>query len=127
MRKNKTDENTETGMVKGIESGWRDLGLPENNSEDVARSIVICATANRSRAKYDKQSLTTIRVTHQGAKLPFWGKILFIAGGESYEIEDKFNELEPEWLGAENSKILEKGQDFLMNGETSWDTSKSKL
>ncbi|KAF8860205.1 NAD(P)-binding protein [Acephala macrosclerotiorum] len=124
---NKVNENAETGMVKGIESGWRELGLPENRPEDIARSIVICVTANRSRAKYDKQSLTTTRLTHQGVKLPFWGKVFFVAGGESYEIEDKLNELELEWLGKENSKVLEKGQDFLMNGETSWDTSKSKL
>ncbi|CZR63059.1 related to 3-hydroxyacyl-CoA dehydrogenase [Phialocephala subalpina] len=119
---------TKTGMVAGIESGWRALGLPENKPEDVARSILICATANRSRAKYDKQSLTAIpKVSHQGANLPFWGKILLVAGGESYEIEDKFKELEPELIGKENSRVFAKGQEFLMNGETSWDTSKSKM
>jgi len=119
---------TKTGMVAGIESGWRELGLPENKPEDVARSIVICATANRARVKYDTKTLETSRgLRHGGTKVPFWGKILFVAGGESYEIEEKFDNLEPEWLGAENSKSLAIGQDFLMNGETSWDTTKSKL
>ncbi|KUJ09442.1 putative estradiol 17 beta-dehydrogenase [Mollisia scopiformis] len=118
---------TKTGMVKGIESGWRDLGLPENKPEDVARAIVICATANRAKAKYDTHTLSTSRKTHSGAKTPFWGKILFVSGGESYEIEDNYDRLEPEWLGVENSEVLKKGQDFLMNGETSWDTTKANL
>lgn len=67
-------------------------------------------------------------MSHEGAKLPFWGKILFVGGGQSYEIEDRINELEPLWLGEENSKVLEKGQEFLMDGSTSWDPSvKAKL
>jgi hypothetical protein len=35
------------GMVKGIEKGWAELKLPANEPEDVARSILLCATANR--------------------------------------------------------------------------------
>lgn len=103
-------------MVAGIEAGWRELGLPENVPEDVARSILVCATANCGKGK-----------THQGARLPFAGKILFVAGGQSYEIEDNIQELEPAWLGKSNSEKLRLGQDFLMNGETSWDTAISKL
>ncbi|KAH7311854.1 putative 15-hydroxyprostaglandin dehydrogenase [Rhexocercosporidium sp. MPI-PUGE-AT-0058] len=72
---------TKTAMVAGIETGWRELSLPENEPEDVAESILICATANRR------------------AVLPFAGKVVFVAGGESYEIEDGINELEPRWLG----------------------------
>lgn len=106
----------ETAMVAGIEAGWKELHLPENEPEDVANSILICATANRVE---DSNS-------HKGAKLPFTGKIVFVAGGQSYEIEDSMQELEPEWLGRENSKSLVVGQDFLMNGETSWDTEKAK-
>lgn len=50
-----------------------------------------------------------------------------MAGGESYEIEERFDELEPEWLGEENSRVLKLGQEFLMNGETSWDTGKARI
>ena len=102
--------------MKGIEKGWYEQGLPTNEPEDGADSILICATANRgSNGK-----------THEGAVLPFAGKILYLAGGESYEIEDKLWELEPEWLGKENSAVLEKGQAYLASFGTSWDASKLK-
>jgi hypothetical protein len=105
---------TETGMVKGIEKGWADLSLPANEPEDVANSILICATANRGKEG----------VRHEGAEMPFAGKIVWVAGGESYEIEDEIQRLEPEWLGEENSRVLKRGQDFLMDEGTSWDSSK---
>ena len=108
------DRSVETKLVKGIEAGWRELGLPENEPEDVARSIVLCASANRS----DEGK------THVGAKMPFAGKILWIAGGEAYEIEDAIQELEPKWLGEENSKVLARGQEFLASQGTSWDADK---
>jgi NAD(P)-dependent dehydrogenase (short-subunit alcohol dehydrogenase family) len=106
----------ETRLVKGIEDGWRELGLPENTPEDVARSILLCATANRE----GKEKI------HDGAQMPFAGKILWIAGGEAHEIEDAIQALEPQWLGEENSKILAKGQEFLASQGTSWDADKLK-
>jgi hypothetical protein len=102
-------------MVLGIEKGWYERNLPVNEPEDVARSIIICATANRGK---DGQ-------THAGARLPFAGKMLHVAGGESYEIEDELKNLEPFWLGTENSKILAMGQAYLASEGTSWDTTKS--
>ncbi|KAH7390371.1 putative 15-hydroxyprostaglandin dehydrogenase [Cadophora sp. MPI-SDFR-AT-0126] len=139
---------TKTAMVAGIESGWRDLHLPENEPEDVAKSILICATANRllsisnlsnpnhpnpqhqnaasSTSKTDENEPAPKVTGHEGAALPFTGKILFVAGGQSYEIEDKMDELEPVWLGRENSEVLVKGQEFLMRDGVSWDTSKAK-
>jgi NAD(P)-dependent dehydrogenase (short-subunit alcohol dehydrogenase family) len=105
---------TKTGMVKGIEVGWNKLHLPENMPEDVARALVMCATANRGEAKQ----------THDGAVSPFEGKIVWVGGGESYEIEDNIQRLEPEWLGEENSRVLQKGQDYLSAGDTSWDEVK---
>ena len=63
---------------------------------------------------------------HAGAKLPFQGKILYVAGGESYEIEDAIQELEPKWLGEENSKVLAKGQEYLASAGTSWDETAKK-
>lgn len=87
-----------------------------NEPADVARAIVICATANRGLGGK----------THKGAVLPFSGKILYVAGGKSYEFEDKLQELEPAWLGKENSDTLEKGQAYFDAILTSWDASKSK-
>ena len=102
-------------MVTGIEVGWRKLGLPENEAQDVARAMVICATANRG---VKTQS-------HQNAALPFTGKILWVAGGQSYEIEDRIQALEPQWLGEENARVLAKGQAFLADDTTSWDAEKT--
>lgn len=101
-------------MVLGIEKGWHERGLPVNEPEDVARAILICATANRGSGG----------LTHQGTRLPFAGKIVYVSGGESYEIEDAIQSLEPAWLGKENSQVLEKGQEYLASDSTSWDESK---
>jgi hypothetical protein len=103
-------------MVKGIEAGWYAQGLPTNEPSDVARTIVLCATANRGHDK----------TTHNGAVLPFAGKILWVGGGKPYEIEDRLQALEPEWLGKENSAVLAKGQAYLEDEETSWDADKNK-
>ncbi|KAH6975714.1 hypothetical protein EDB80DRAFT_867724 [Ilyonectria destructans] len=105
---------TLTAMTKGIAKGWLDLDLPTSNPEDVARAILICATANQ----------TTPTSNHGQVQLPFHGKIVFIAGGEPYEIEDRLQALEPEWLGRENSRVLKKGQDYLHSGSTSWKHSR---
>lgn len=39
-----------------------------------------------------------------------------MAGGETYEIEDRVQELEGVWLGEENSRVLEKGQEYSVPG-----------
>jgi hypothetical protein len=106
----------ETRLVKGIEAGWYAQGLPTNEPEDVAKAIVLCASANRGPHG----------TTHHGARLPFAGKILWVGGGKPYEIEDRLQGLEPEWLGKENSAILAQGQAYLDAAETSWDADKHK-
>jgi hypothetical protein len=103
-------------MIVGIEKAWIEGGYPINEPEDVARTIVVCATANRGPEG----------VTHGGAKLPFSGKMIYVSGGEGYEIEDAQKALEPQWLGEENSRILAKGQEFLARADVSWDPEKSK-
>lgn len=65
--------------------------------------MLICATANRGQNEQ----------THKNAALPFAGKIIWVGGGGSYEIEDRIQALESQWLGEENSKVLIKGQEFL--------------
>ncbi|KAK5674335.1 hypothetical protein LTS10_012919 [Elasticomyces elasticus] len=102
---------TTTGMVAGIRDGWESRHLPRNEPEDVAESMMMCATA---------ETADRAGTTHQGAQIPFSGKILFVAGGKSYEIEDAMQALEPEWLGRDNSRALQIGQEYLMSSETSW-------
>ncbi|CAH0020302.1 unnamed protein product [Clonostachys rhizophaga] len=99
---------TRTVLTSGIAVSWEELDLPMNEPEDIATSMLICATANGSGGR------------HPGSVLPFHGKILYVAGGKSYEIEDNLQKLEPQWLGEENSRMLAKGQDFLHNGTTTW-------
>jgi hypothetical protein len=107
--------DAETRMVSGIEVGWRKLGLPENEPGDVAKAMAICATANRGQNA----------LVHQNAVSPFTGKIVWVAGGKSYEIEDRIQALEPQWLGEENARVLAKGQAFLQDDSTSWDAEKT--
>lgn len=97
-------------MVKGIEDGWYERGLPVNEPADVVKAFLICAT---SGVKQDNN-------TSSSGSAPFSGKILYIAGGESYEIEDRLQALEPQWLGSENSRVLQLGQAYLEDPSTSW-------
>ncbi|KAI9370414.1 hypothetical protein BJX61DRAFT_535665 [Aspergillus egyptiacus] len=106
---------TRTRMIVGIEKPWTEAGLPVNEPEDVARTILLCATANRgSDGK-----------THTGAQLPFSGKMVYMSGGEGYEIEDAQKSLEPQWLGEENSRVLARGQAFLARDDISWDPARA--
>ncbi|EJU00087.1 NADP-binding protein [Dacryopinax primogenitus] len=97
---------TETVMVEGIETLWDKASLPTNEPSDIAMCIATAATANN-----DPKS------RHPGAATPFNGKALFISGGRFYEIEDNIDRLEPEWLGAQNSRDLFKGQEVLGSGD----------
>lgn len=90
-------------MAKAISEGWYKLGLPTNEAADVAAAIILCATANRGNAG----------LMHHNAAQPFAGKILWVGGGKTYEIEDRIQALEPQWLGALNSTELARGQAYL--------------
>ncbi|OQV09302.1 hypothetical protein CLAIMM_13436 [Cladophialophora immunda] len=94
---------TKTPMAEWFQDDWIGSGLPTNEPEDVARAMLICATANRGHGDE----------THQNVALPFAGKILWVGGGGTYEIEDRIQALESQWLGEENSKVLAQGQEFL--------------
>ncbi|KAL4924961.1 uncharacterized protein BDV17DRAFT_198535 [Aspergillus undulatus] len=106
---------TRTRMIVGIEKGWEEQGYPISEAEDVVQCIMICATANRGR---DGE-------THTGARLPFEGKMIFIAGSEGYEIEEAQKRLEPLWLGEENSRAVARGQEYLSRKDVSWDPESS--
>lgn len=90
-------------MAKPLEEGWMKNKLPSNEASDIAETIAICATANRGDGSF----------LHKGVELPFAGKIVWVGGGKSYEIEDRIQALEPQWLGRENSSVLARGQEYL--------------
>lgn len=103
-----------TNMTKGFEDSWIAQGLPTNQAADVARAILICASANRAPPQKG----------HGNAVLPFAGKIILVGGGESYEIEDSIQALEPQWMGPELSNQVSKGQGFLKQ-MADWDKPKN--
>ncbi|KAH0342005.1 hypothetical protein KCU83_g9429, partial [Aureobasidium melanogenum] len=94
---------TRTNMTSGFEKAWMAEGLPTNEAIDVAHSILHCACVNRAK---DMGSISD-------AVLPFAGNILYVAGGETYEVDHLIQSLEPQWLGYANSEAVAKGQRFL--------------
>lgn len=80
-------------MVAGVEEGWRKANLPINQPMDVAKVIagVVCA---------------------QGLN----GTSMYVEGGRAWEIERNLERLQPQWLGEEASRSLEKGQVVLGEG-----------
>jgi len=79
---------------------------------DVVTSFLICVTSGPAEDNNNAKST--------GSAAPFSGKILYIAGGDTYEIEDNLQALEPQWLGSENSRVLKLGQAYLEDPSTSW-------
>jgi len=80
-------------LVKGIEESCYKLNLPTNEPADVARAIIICATANTDNSR-----------THKGTKLPFSGKIcIFLA---ARPMKHKIISENSNLSGMENSEVL---------------------
>ncbi|KAK5045630.1 hypothetical protein LTR84_008999 [Exophiala bonariae] len=100
---------TFTSMTKGIAPAWKGSGLPYNVAQDVANAMLYAVMANVKSSPSDT-----------GSRGQFHGKVIFVGGGKSYEIEDRLQTLEPHWLGEANSRILEKGQAFLHSGSAPW-------
>ncbi|KAF7197492.1 hypothetical protein HII31_01302 [Pseudocercospora fuligena] len=94
---------TRTNMTEFFADHWISKAMPYNSPADVASAILICSTANRGGAG----------ISHMGAVLPFTGKIVFLGGGKSYEIEDRLQALQPQWFGEENTKAVALGDIFL--------------
>ncbi|GAM42084.1 3-hydroxyacyl-CoA dehydrogenase [Talaromyces pinophilus] len=84
---------TETGMVAGIEEAWHKANLPTNRPLDVAKVIAgVVSSAGLN------------------------GTSMYVEGGRAWEIERNLDRLQPQWLGEEPSKSLEKGQAVLGDG-----------
>lgn len=84
---------TETGMVAGIEDGWRKANLPVNQPLDVAKVIAGVVSSPELN-----------------------GTSMYVEGGRAWEIERNLDRLQPQWLGEEPSRSLEKGQAVLGDG-----------
>lgn len=69
---------------------WVKHNMPMNQPVDVARYII---------------QVSADPAAH--------GQALFVAGGKAVDIEAGLNRLEPQWLGADNSRDLNIGQDIL--------------
>lgn len=80
-------------MVAGIEEGWHKADLPINQPLDVAKVIAGVV------------SLPELN-----------GTSMYIEGGRAWEIEQNLEKLQPQWLGEEPSRTLEKGQAVLGEG-----------
>lgn len=84
-------------MTSAFAEGWISKGLPTNEPLDVSRAIATAA----------------LRPDLNGATL-------WISGGKFTEIENRFVSSEGRafWMGKENNKDWEKGQEFLKAGYT---------
>nr|KMM73426.1 short-chain dehydrogenase/reductase SDR [Coccidioides posadasii RMSCC 3488] len=87
---------TDTQIFKGLSDSWRNNNLPFNTPADVARLI-----------------------QHVAADPELHGKAVFVAGGKGFDIEEGINRLEPEWLGEQQARELNRGQLTLGKG-TGW-------
>lgn len=79
------DTGAGTQMAVAVSAEWKRLGLPLGEPEDIARAMVICATAERGGPN----------AGHSGASRPFEGKMVWVAGTEACELEDNINQLRP--------------------------------
>ena len=80
-------------MVAGIEEAWHKANLPTNRPLDVAK--VIAGVVSSAELN---------------------GTSMYVEGGRAWEIERNLDRLQPQWLGEEPSRSLEKGQAVLGDG-----------
>lgn len=84
---------TQTDTIKHIEAQWKEAELPLNTPGQVA-TVAACVLADKSLN----------------------GTSMFVEGGRAWEIEEKIDQLEAQWLGKAPSQILAKGQNLLDDG-----------
>jgi len=87
---------TDTIMVEGIREDWIREGLPVNTPAAVGRVIIEVVADGESN-----------------------GKAVFVEGGRGWDIEEGINRTEEQWLGANVSRTLARGQELLGDG-TDW-------
>lgn len=77
----------DTQMISGIKGVWRKEALPLNQPDGVAAIIAGLAAAEGMN-----------------------GKAMYVEGNRGWEFDEKISELEPLWLGDEQSRSLNRGQ-----------------
>ncbi|KAF2225923.1 putative 3-hydroxyacyl-CoA dehydrogenase [Elsinoe ampelina] len=83
---------TKTRMVKGVEKGWAEAGLPTNEPVDVAKIMAGVMADGESN-----------------------GFSLFVGGGRAFETEAGYDRTQPQWFG-EMTEVWLKGQEVLGSG-----------
>jgi hypothetical protein len=73
-------------MTAGIADKWRKAGLPMNDTEGIAAVYAGLAAAAGMN-----------------------GKAMYVEGNRGWEYDENIRMLEPQWLGEENSKELNRG------------------
>lgn len=74
-------------MTAGIAEVWEKYKLPMNETEGVANIIADI-----------------------GCERGMNGKAIYVEGNRGWEIEENIDRLEPQWLGEEQSRELNRGQ-----------------
>ncbi len=81
---------TDTQLLSGVRERWVAEKMPMNSPEDVARIIVQCAGDPHLN-----------------------GKAVFVSGGRSFDVEEGIDGTRPLWMGEENSRQFDRGQEIL--------------
>jgi NAD(P)-dependent dehydrogenase (short-subunit alcohol dehydrogenase family) len=81
---------TDTQMIAGVKKAWVGQLMPLNTPAEVAR--IIAQVAGDSSLN---------------------GKSIFVGGGRGFDMEEGINRSEPQWLGEEQARLLNRGQAVL--------------
>jgi NAD(P)-dependent dehydrogenase (short-subunit alcohol dehydrogenase family) len=123
---------TLTGMVSGIEAGWREAGLPMNEPIDIARVVVGLVGASKVFGPGMLQRVECEGRSGRGLEGAFntseykWGEVeceggvngraIYVEGGKGWDIEEGLAYTQPYWLGKGPTERLVKGQKELGAG-----------
>jgi len=83
-----------TIMTAGIADKWRKANLPMNDTEGIA-AVYAGLAAERGMN----------------------GRAIYVEGNRGWEYDENIRRLEPQWLGEENSKELNRGNALMGSGE----------
>jgi NAD(P)-dependent dehydrogenase (short-subunit alcohol dehydrogenase family) len=110
---------TTTGMVAGIKDAWMAIGAPVNQPSDIANVIAGIAVSGpgREAIKYD-ESQSQARQMGKNAGGTNWddqsngldGRVIYVAAGKGWDIEEGLDRTEHLWLGQEPSSTMTKAQ-----------------
>jgi NAD(P)-dependent dehydrogenase (short-subunit alcohol dehydrogenase family) len=123
---------TLTGMVEGIEGGWKKAGLPMNEPKDIARVVVGLASASPAFGPGMLRNIECEGASGRGLEGAFntsgyaWGeseceggvngRAIYVEGGKGWDVEEGLAYTQPYWLGKGPAERLVEGQKELGTG-----------